>query len=261
MLGRFLEFSVSAEPLAAAVEAYASLGFRSVPVGDIVPGAYAVVSDGAVFIGLHDVELDGLTTVFVRPGLKEHVRALRRCGVEFESLALADDEFHQARFRDPGGMLISLVEARTFSARAVTGDTVSPCGEFVELSIATHSIRESRAFWSALGFEEDERGRRDDHLESGARDIELSEPSRLSAHGLTIGLHETSRFRTALTFSASNLRGRVEYLRAKGFKLRDGTPLTDDRGTSATLLAPGNVEIYLVDTAQKKGSEPFSDNQ
>ncbi len=48
MLGRFLEYSASARPLAASFEFYRALGFASIPVGDTLPEPYVVLFDGAV---------------------------------------------------------------------------------------------------------------------------------------------------------------------------------------------------------------------
>src|SRR5690606_8443891 len=94
---------------------------------------------------------------------------------------------------------------------------------------------EVTAFWMRLGF-------------SGAEGMTAPHESlRFSGHGLILGLHETSRFGTALTFAADNIAARVEYLRAKGFDVRGGSPLTRYDGESATLLAPGAVQFFIVD--------------
>src|SRR5689334_7340586 len=50
MLGQFLEFSLSAEPLARAFELYRSLGFQDVTVGDQLEHAYVALSDGGIAI-------------------------------------------------------------------------------------------------------------------------------------------------------------------------------------------------------------------
>jgi catechol 2,3-dioxygenase-like lactoylglutathione lyase family enzyme len=236
MLGRLLEFSVGARPLPDAIDAYAALGLYSVPVGDTAPGAYAAVATEDVAIGLHDAEPDGITPTFVRPELKEHVRALRRYGVEFEFLELAEDEFHRAGFLDPGGCLVRLVEARTFPPPEARRGAVPICGEFVELSVCADALTESVAFWTALGLKEVDT----------ASDVPHGS-ARMQGHGLTLGLHETGRFGCALTFRADNLMARVEYLRAKGFDVRRGSPLTRSDAGSATLLAPGGVRFFIVD--------------
>ncbi|MBN1239502.1 MAG: hypothetical protein JXB36_13445 [Gammaproteobacteria bacterium] len=242
MLGTLLEFSICASPLPEALEAYASLGLSHVPASDIAPGAYAVMSGDGLAIGLYEPGADeasgrepaAITPVFVRPELKDHVRALRRRGVEFEFLELADDEFHRAGFRDPAGCMFHLIEARTFPPVEARTSTVAVCGRLVELSLAARALDEPLRFWTALGLEE-----------AGAPPTPHASV-RLHGCGLTIGLHETTRFASALTFRADNLGARVEYLRAKGFDVRNGSPLTSGH-LSATLFAPGGVQFFIVD--------------
>ena len=53
MLGKFLEISIHAPDIKASYEFYEGLGFRSVDVGEIWSHPYAVLSDGAIFLGLH----------------------------------------------------------------------------------------------------------------------------------------------------------------------------------------------------------------
>lgn len=231
MLGTFLEFGVGARPTAESLEAYGGLGWRSVPVGDILR-RYAVVSDGQVHIGLHEDDLGGPVPTFVRPDLKSHARALKRAGVEFEFLELADDAFHRAGFLDPGGHLVVLLEARTFPPPAPVERIAPLCGEFLELSLATHSLERSETFWRALGFEPAACGTR-------------AEGSvRLHGHGLTLGLHETARFDAALSFRADNLAARRAFLEAKGWPAQPGTPLAER--DAATLRLPGGLDAYLL---------------
>src|SRR5262245_31677622 len=115
MLGQFLEFSLSAEPLARAFEFYRSLGFQPVTVGDQLEHPYVALSDGGVAIGLHARPQDGPLLTFVRPQLRDYARALRRAGIELEQAALADDEFNRVLFADPSGQRVALLEARTFA--------------------------------------------------------------------------------------------------------------------------------------------------
>ena len=115
MLGTFLEFGFAARPVGEAFEFYRSIGFQAVPVGDILDYPYAVVTDGDICIGLHEGEHEGTLLTFVRPDLKDYLRALRRAHIELEFSRLAADEFNEAGFRDPNTQLVTLLEARTFS--------------------------------------------------------------------------------------------------------------------------------------------------
>jgi catechol 2,3-dioxygenase-like lactoylglutathione lyase family enzyme len=236
MLGHLLEISIGASPLTESLLRFEALGFASVPVGDIAEGAYAVVSDGRLTLGLYDDDTDLPAPTFVRPELAAHVRGLRRAGVEFERLALAADEFHRAEFLVPSGCAVRLVEARTFSPPPPTAQrTVAACGEFLELSLMTPALEACLAFWQRLGFETVE-------TTEGPRSV------RLRGCGLTLGLHEAPRPGAALIFLAEQLDARRAYLEAKGFTVRRGRPLGAARD-SLVLSLPGGVEAYLQDAA------------
>jgi len=234
MLGHFLEFSFAASPIAASFELYRSLGFRAIPVSDVLSEPYAVFFDGAIAIGIHERDSESPTLTFVRPRLKEYVRSIRRLGIELEHAHLADDEFHQVGFVDPSGQSIMLIEARTFPPGEWDPHNVSACGEFLEYSLATDSIGRSRAFWEAFGFTS---------VASGETPHSWL---RLSGHGLVLGLHE-ARFRTGLSFRSHHVAARIEYLKAKGVELRSGAPVAENTQRSATLLAPEGTALYLME--------------
>lgn len=234
MLGHLLEISLGGSPLAQTLAGYEALGFSSVPVGDIAEGAYAVVSDGALALGLYEEELDGPVPTFVRPNLAAHLRALRRAGAEFERTALADDVFHRAEFVDPAGRVVRLVEARTFSPPPPSASRAVPaCGEFLELSFLTPALDRSFELWHRLGFETVAAG-------------DSPRFFRLRGFGLTLGLHEAPRTGAALTFAAGQLDARRGYLEAKGFTVRRGASIGDGRD-SLVLRLPGGVDAYLLD--------------
>jgi hypothetical protein len=236
MLGRFLEIAVSAQPVAAALAFYEGLGFRSVPVGDIVATPYAVVSAPPVWLGLHERERPGPAPTFVRPQLRDHCRALRRLGIDLEFSALRDDEFHSVGFLDPSELLVVLIEARTFSPSEQPSDP-SVCGEFLELSVSTHSRQASVDFWSALGCEVVAAGEAPHAW------------ARMAGHGITLGFHERARFEPGLSFTCSNLAARLEYLNAKGYTTRPGAPLSERRNAAATLRGPDGLPLYLLEQA------------
>ena len=124
MLGQFLEYSVAARPLAASFEFFESLGFASIPVSDTLPDPYVVCFDGTVAVGLHDRPQAGPRLTFVRPGLRDYVRPLRRLGVEITDAHLRDNEFNSIGFSDPGGQEAAHAVAkygRTAGDRATHG--------------------------------------------------------------------------------------------------------------------------------------------
>jgi predicted enzyme related to lactoylglutathione lyase len=234
MLGQFLEFSLSAEPLARAFEFYRALGFQPATVGDQLEHAYIALSDGGVAIGLHARQQEGPQLTFVRPQLRDYARALRRAGVEIEHAALADDEFNRLLFADPSGQRIALLEARTFIPGEWNRHNVRASGEFLEYSLPAHSLERSRAFWETFGF---------------AAVAQGDEPQpwlRLAGRGLVIGLHQAG-FRPGLTFLSEQLDARLEYLRAQGVDSKTGAPVAERGRESATLASPDGSSIYLME--------------
>jgi catechol 2,3-dioxygenase-like lactoylglutathione lyase family enzyme len=236
MLGQFLEFSIAAQPLTAAFEFYGSLGFQSIPVGDLLRDPYLCMYDGAVAVGLHEREHPAPVLTFVRPQLRDYARGIRRLGIALDYAHLKDDEFNRVGFADPNGQPVALLEARTFPPADWNRHNVTACGEFLEYSLAVDSLAESKAFWEGLGFRPVDAG------EAPRRWL------RLAGHGLVLGLHE-SHFRPGLSFRTVHLEARLEYLRVKGVALKAGVPFADPAQRAATLTAPDGTAIYLVESA------------
>jgi len=232
MLGQFLEYSVAAQPLAASFEFFRSLGFTSIPVGDTLPDPYVVLFDGAITVGLHDRQQAAPQLTFVRPGLRDYVRPLRRLGIEVTDEHLRDNEFNSVAFTEPGGQEILLIEARTFPPGEWDTHNVAACGEFFELSLPASELQTSSRFWQSLGFALAASGEAPHRWH------------RLVGRGLTVGLHET-HFSPGLSFRCDGLQGRLEYVRAKGITTRAGTPLADRGQPSATIVAPDGTQLYV----------------
>jgi hypothetical protein len=232
MLGRFLEFSVAAQPLAASFEFFESLGFQSLPVSDNLPNPYLVCFDGSIAVGLHDRTQSGPQLTFVRPGLRDYVRPLRRLGVETTQQHLLDNEFNSLAFCDPAGQEIVLLEARTFPPAEWDASKIAICGSFLEVALPALNLDESSRFWEALGFS------------FGASGDAPHRWRRLVGHGLTLGLHET-HCSPGVSFRCEGLQARLDYLRAKGIVTRPSTPLADRAQPSATLTAADGTPLYL----------------
>jgi catechol 2,3-dioxygenase-like lactoylglutathione lyase family enzyme len=232
MLGDLLEFSIAADPLGPAVDFYRTLGFREAPVGNIVPDAYVPLALDRVTVGLRVTGPPDPVPAFVRPDLKSYLRGLKHSDVALEFAETADDQFHRAGFRDPNGLLVVLLEARTCAALPPDPATVSPLGEFLEYSMPTHSIDETVSFWEKLGVR---------RIHGG----EAPQPwCRIEGHGLTLGVYAGRRFRPGLCFSCDNAEARFAYLEAKGFRLSRHEPFGLPGRAVATLEAPAHP-IYL----------------
>jgi catechol 2,3-dioxygenase-like lactoylglutathione lyase family enzyme len=232
MLGQFLEYSVAARPLAPSFEFYETLGFASIPVGDTLPHPYLVSFDGTVAVGLHDRAQAGPRLTFVRPRLRDYVRPLRRLGIEVTEAHLRDSEFNSIGFSDPGGQEAELIEARTFPPGDRDLHNVAICGEFFEVTVPATDLDASSRFWRALG------------LSAVASGEAPHRWQRLAGNGLTLGLHEI-HCAPGLSFRCEDLQARLEYLHAKGFHARSGTPLADRAQPSATLAGPEGTRLYL----------------
>jgi hypothetical protein len=233
MLGQLLEFAVHAPRSQATLDLYEALGFQSLPVAEIPGAPFAAMWDGRATIGLYDAEIDGIVPTFARPHLKAHARALRQLGVALESEELSADRFNRIAFRDPCGSLVTLVEARTFSPAPRATAHVCALGAFLEWSVATSSVEESEAFWTALGFT------RTAASEAPHRSV------RLSGHGLVVGFHEIGGSATGLTYSAPSLEARIEYLAAKNVRVKRSAPYAPAGVESATLVLPAKTVVYL----------------
>jgi hypothetical protein len=234
MLGELLEISLTAEPLAAAAASFRAMGFREADVGNVFSEAYLPMAIDSVTVGLRGGAAAWPTPIFVRPQVKEYVRALRHLEIQTTFAQLADDEFHRVGIEDPNGLPIVLIEARTHSPLAA--DVPGIVGEFRELSVPTHSLEASVAFWHKFGFVDD----------PGVPPSESHR--RLCGHGLSIGFHAGVRFAPGLTFVGENLDGRVAYLRAKGCDVSAGAPVTLDVRASATVRVPGTCPLYLLES-------------
>jgi catechol 2,3-dioxygenase-like lactoylglutathione lyase family enzyme len=202
--GRFLELSVPTGDILKSLAFWRALGFAELPTGDIRRHHYAVVTDGAIAIGLHAGGIEEPALSFVRPNLAKQVRALEEAGREFEFVRLGAEEFHEAALRSPDGHLILMMEARTFSPGAANDGLAPQLGRCIEICLACRDPEASRAFWEAAGFIAGEPG------DSG----EL----RLIAPGAALGLRAAGRTGTlALRFEPGDADVALATLAAKGF--------------------------------------------
>ncbi|HKZ73988.1 MAG TPA: VOC family protein, partial [Steroidobacteraceae bacterium] len=115
MLGRFHELSVSTPDIGASVEFYERLGFTHAQTGDTWSHPYGVLTDGRVFIGLHQYRFESPAVTFVRAGIAQHVPDFKALGIELAFAKTGDDTFNEIGFRDPAGQMITILEARTYS--------------------------------------------------------------------------------------------------------------------------------------------------
>jgi catechol 2,3-dioxygenase-like lactoylglutathione lyase family enzyme len=234
MLGRFLEISLHTPAIQESLEFYEALGFVQAPVGEAWPHPYAVVTDGRLFLGLHGAVVRSPALTFVLPNLAHGVEQLRELGVTFDQERLGSDVFNQAAFRDPSGVGVNLLEARTFSPPQLDA-VVTSCGYFTEVGIPCKETEAARTFWEPLGFVALE-----EELQPFAR-------TTLTSDRLNLALYRTRAFREPLlTFEDRNMRERLVRLRERGLALSDEMPDSLDEATNAVLIAPEGTRLLLL---------------
>jgi predicted lactoylglutathione lyase len=237
MIGRFLEISIPVDDILASIAFYEKLGFVQAATGETWPHPYAVLTDGRLYIGLHQSSLPTLTLTFVQPDLARHAVRLRAQGLDLIDERLDGESFNQASLMDPTGQRITLVEARTFSPPLLDQGHESLLGYFAEYGLPVRDFETATSFWESLGF------------------ISLDEirdpfPRRtLTSDRLNVGLYRTRALRMpVLTFEDTDMKRRLDALRRRGIELLDDMPETLDAATNAIIKAPEGTRILLLGT-------------
>jgi hypothetical protein len=239
MPGRFLEISVHAPEILDSIAFYESLGFQQAVTNETWSHPYAVMTDGRLFIGLHQQAIHlstaGPTLSFVQADLAQHAHSLRQLGIVFDREHLSSDSFNELSFHDPNGQHIKLLEARTFSQPNLDVSFSSSCGYFVEYGIPVREFSPARDFWEQLSFV--------------AMEEETTPFSRISltSNYLNIGLHRSRAIRQPLlVFEDPEMRERLTHLKERGIDLSDEMPDSLDEHHNAVLIAPEGTRLLLM---------------
>jgi catechol 2,3-dioxygenase-like lactoylglutathione lyase family enzyme len=237
VLGRFLELSIRAPDIQASLEFYENLGFFQAEVGEAWAHPYAVVSDGRVCIGLHQIEDPRAMLTFVRPNVLASLPAFESMGVEFEFCRLGADRFNEIGWTVPSGQLIRVVEARTFSPPKPRTAGGSHCGYFLEIGLPVQDLLPAKAYWERFGF------------------VGMDETATPLPHvcctsdTIDIGLYERGELRaTTLLFETDSPAAHMARLAARGF---EPAPAVSHRpggraaGTFARYIAPEGTAILI----------------
>jgi catechol 2,3-dioxygenase-like lactoylglutathione lyase family enzyme len=176
MLGRFLELSLLAPDVGVAWQRWQALGFVAAETGDVWPHPYGVVYCEGLAIGLHAAGDEPLCLTFVRPEVALLAEELSTRLIGMERTQLSEHAFNVVELREPGGALLRVQEARTFSAPAEPPRQTA-LGRFRHLSLPCADLAEARGFWERLDME-----------------LEATEDpwDGLAVKGLPIGCHEHS---------------------------------------------------------------------
>jgi catechol 2,3-dioxygenase-like lactoylglutathione lyase family enzyme len=236
VLGRFHEIGISTADIRASVEFYERLGFSQAHTADTWPHPYGVLTDGRLFLGLHQAAIDSPALTFVHADVARYARELESQGVKLAYQHTAEHEFNTIGLKDPAGQMIVLIEARTFSPVVRRPENSSLCGYFAEFSMPSADFAAAKAFWEPRGF-------------VALEEAELPYPHlALTSDHLDIAFHAPrSLARPVLVFRDQGMRERIAKLR----DLAGGAWRDPPRGMSAAdnalLIAPEGTELLFLE--------------
>ena len=232
MPGRFHEISVATADIRASIDFYERLGFWQAPTGDAWPHPYAVITDGRMVLGLHEVA-DFAALTFIHPDVTQVADSLDDTGVQLALRRTDPEVFNQIEFADPDGQRIRMVAARTLSP-ADAPDRASQCGYFAHYSMPARDRDVVAAFWEPLGFV--------------AMPPEESpyELQSLTSDGIDLALHSPRLMPTpALVFCEEDMEQRIRQLRHRGLAL-EPLPRALAAAGNGMLEAPEGTVLLLL---------------
>lgn len=235
MLGKFHEISIETADIAESVAYYERLGFSHCGTSDTWPHPYGVMTDGRLFVGLHQFKFPSPVITYVRAGAAEHAQVIERLGVEIAWKRSGDEVFNEFGFLDPSGQAVRVQEASThFASNAEHGET-SLCGDFAEFSIPSTDFEAMRAFWEPLGF-----------VAMGETEEPYLRMSMTSDH-IDLAVHRPRTLDEAmLVFAAPDMGERLERLRTQGVEFADDLPKGLDPRQCGLLRAPEGTALLLI---------------
>ncbi len=236
MLGRFHEIGLQTANIRESVEFYERLGFTQAATNDTWTHPYGVLTDGRVFIGLHQRPFAAPALTFVHAGVAAFAGEIEQRGIELETRNTSEDSFNEIGFRDPDGQSVIVLEARTYSPSARRADETALCGYFTEFSMPSADFHASREFWEPLGF------------------VATEEPDAPYAHlpltsdHLDIAFHRPRALdRPMLVFRDPNMRERLARIRALGIRETGGLPRGLPPAANALIEAPEGTPLLLLE--------------
>jgi len=235
VLGHFHEISLETADIRASVEFYEQLGFCQATTTDTWSHPYGVLTDGRIFLGLHQRRFVSPTVTFVQPGVARLVPEFEARGIALGVCHIEPEVFNEIGFRDPFGQPISVLEARTYSPLALSPAKISLCGYFDEFSIPVSNFETAKEFWEPLGFVATE--------ESETPYVHLP----LTSDYLNIAFHRPRTLdRPMLVFSDPDMPTRIGRLRDLGVALSEELPRGLDGSENALIESPEGTALLLL---------------
>jgi catechol 2,3-dioxygenase-like lactoylglutathione lyase family enzyme len=235
VLGKFHEISIETVDIADSVAYYERLGFSHCGTTDTWPYPYGVMTDGRVYLGLHQFKFPSPTLTYVHAGVAHHAHVIEKLGIEIAWKRVGDDAFNEFGFLDPSGQPVRVQEASThFASDRARGET-SLCGDFAEFSLPSAEFEPMRAFWEPLGF-----------VALGETDAPYLRMSMTSDH-IDLAVHRPRTLdQPMLVFAAPDMGERIERLRSLDVAMSDDLPRGLDPRSAALLRAPEGTALLLI---------------
>ena len=235
MLGKFHEISIETANIADSVAYYERLGFSQCGTTDTWPHPYGVMTDGRLYLGLHQFKFPSPTLTYVHPGVAEHAHVIERLGIDIAWKRVSDEAFNEFGFLDPSGQTVRVQEAPThFASDRDRGET-SLCGDFAEYSLPSSEFEPMRAFWEPLGFVALE--------ETDAPYVRMS----MTSDHIDLAVHRPRTLdQPMLVFAAPDMGERIERLRSLDVAMSDELPRGLDPRSAALLRAPEGTALLLI---------------
>jgi catechol 2,3-dioxygenase-like lactoylglutathione lyase family enzyme len=235
VLGRFHEISIATADIRASVEFYERLGFTQAPTTDTWSHPYGVLTDGRLFIGLHERRAPTPALTFVLPGIASQLAAFESHGIALTVCRTGDDVFNEIGFLDPFGQAVTVLEARTYSPVAREAAEVSLCGYFGEVSMPARNFETGKVFWEPLGFVATD--------ESETPYVHLP----FTSDHLDIAFHRPRTFDVPLlVFRDAEMPARIGQLRDQGTRMSDELPRGLDPDSNAMIESPDGTLLLLL---------------
>lgn len=237
MLGRFHEISIATADIRASVEFYERLGFTQAPTTDTWSHPYGVLTDGRLFIGLHQRKAPTPALTFVLPGVASQLSTFEGHGVALTVCRTGDEVFNEIGFLDPFGQAVTVLEARTYSPVDRESREVSLCGYFSEISMPARNFETARVFWEPLGFVATD--------ETEDPYVHLA----FTSDHLDIAFHRPRTFDVPiLVFRDPEMPARIAQLRDDGIRMSESLELPRglDPDSNALIESPDGTLLLLL---------------
>jgi catechol 2,3-dioxygenase-like lactoylglutathione lyase family enzyme len=236
VLGRFHEVSLATADIRASVEFYERLGFTQAQTSDTYSHPYGVLTDGRIFLGVHQRRFASPALTFVHAGIIAFADELEARGIELDARRVGNEVFNEIGFRDPTGQPVRVIEARTFSPVERRPEETSLCGYFTEYSLPTTQFADAKEFWEPLGF------------------VATEEPDAPYAHlpltsdHLDLAFHQPRVLdQPMLVFRDPRMRERLARIRALGVKESGELPRGLPEAANALIQAPEGTMLLLLE--------------